>query len=131
VTRFYLSFLALDATQAAYSVKGFVGRLREVFPAPPAVSALICGILDAASRFFQRRPGNIRIVVPHLADVTTVPLAGPLAWLWVVMEFLNGTGHLGAWKYKPGVATAPFLLFLAFYLARSCGAPVPYRSHRP
>jgi hypothetical protein len=56
-------------------------------------------------------------VVLHLTDATTVPLAAPLAWFWVVMEFPNGTGHLGVWKYTPGVATVPCPLFLALWAA--------------
>ena len=49
------------------------------------------------------------------------PSAAPLVWLWVLIELINGIGHplwtLAEWKYTPGVATAPFLLFPALYLA--------------
>jgi hypothetical protein len=49
------------------------------------------------------------------------PSAIPLVWFWVVIELINGIGHpiwtITESRYTPGVATAPFLLFLALYLA--------------
>jgi hypothetical protein len=50
------------------------------------------------------------------------PSAAPLAWTWVALEAVNGSGHV-LWAirqggYVPGVATAPLLLGLAIYLAR-------------
>jgi hypothetical protein len=49
------------------------------------------------------------------------PSAMFFAWLWVVIEGINGIGHMG-WSvlqraYTPGVLTAPILLVLAVYLA--------------
>jgi hypothetical protein len=50
------------------------------------------------------------------------PSAVTLAWPWVVMEVINGTGHtlwtLRQGGYTPGVGTAPLLLVLAVYPAR-------------
>lgn len=44
-----------------------------------------------------------------------------LAWIWVVIELINGIGHplwsLREGAYTPGLGTAPILLALAVYLA--------------
>ena len=121
MTRFQLSFLALVGTQAAHSVEEYVGRLYEVFPPARAVSGLISQ--DPERGFIT---ANVALVTFGLwCFIWPVrgqwPLAIPLVWLWVVIEFINGVGHplwtLAQQKYTPGVLTAPFLLFLALYLA--------------
>jgi hypothetical protein len=53
----------------------------------------------------------------------------PLAWAWVMLETINGIGHL-LWTlrqrgYTPGVGTAPVLLIAAIYLARQLRQAVP------
>jgi hypothetical protein len=120
-TRFQLSFLALVATQTAHSVEEYVGRLYDVFPPARAVSGLISQDLERGFVIF-----NVALVTFGLwCFIGPVrgqwPSAVPLAWLWVVIELINGIGH-PLWtpaerSYTPGVATAPFLLFLALYLA--------------
>ena len=58
------------------------------------------------------------------------PVAVALAWLWAVLEIVDGMGH-PLWSlredgYTPGLATAPVLLALAVYLAyqlRRANAP--------
>jgi hypothetical protein len=50
------------------------------------------------------------------------PLAVPLAWVWVILELVNGLGH-SLWSlrqggYTPGVGTAPLLLVGALYLGQ-------------
>ena len=122
MTRFQLSFLALVATQAAHSIEEYVGRLYEVFPPARVVSGLISQDLERGFIIF-----NVGLVTFGLWCVIGPvrgqrPSAIPLVWFWVVIEFINGIGHplwtLAERKYTPGVATAPFLLFLALYLAR-------------
>jgi len=54
------------------------------------------------------------------------PSAVPLVWFWIGIELINGIGH-PVWslierRYTPGVATAPFLLVLALYLAQQLRA---------
>lgn len=43
-----------------------------------------------------------------------------LAWFWVVLEFLNGCAHItwaaSAGAYRPGLATAPVLVAIAWVL---------------
>lgn len=51
------------------------------------------------------------------------PSAVVFAWIWVVVEVVNGVGHplwsIRTGSYTPGVATAPVLLVLALYVARA------------
>ena len=133
MNRFQLSFLALIATQAAHSVEEYFGRLYEVFPPARAVSGLISQDLERGFIIF-----NVALVTFGLWCFIW-PVRGqwssalPLAWFWVVIELINGIGHplwtVAERKYTPGVATAPFLLFLALYLARQLmragAAPTP------
>ena len=122
MTRFQWSFLALVGTQAAHSVEEYRGRLYDVFPPAHFVSSLISPNLQRGFLIF-----NIALVMfglwcflwpvrRHWPSVT------PLAWFWVVIELVNGIGHplwtLTQLRYTPGVATAPFLLVLALYVAR-------------
>jgi hypothetical protein len=135
VTRFQLSFLALVATQSAHSVEEYVGRLYEVFPPARLVSGLVSSDLERGFVIF-----NVALVTFGLwCFVGPVrgqwPSAIPLVWFWVVIELINGIGHpiwtFAAGRYTPGVATAPFLLFLALYLAwqlhagRASSSPPP------
>jgi hypothetical protein len=133
VTRFEVSFLALVLTQAAHSVEEYIGRLYEVFPPARAVSVLISQDLERGYLIF-----NVALVTFGLwCFIWPVRRHGPsaiaLAWFWVVIELINGIGHplwtLAEQKYTPGVATAPFLLLLALYLARQLlranDAPTP------
>ena len=121
MTRFQLSFLALVATQGAHSVEEYLGHLYDVFPPARAVSGLISQDLERGFVIF-----NVALITFGLwCFIGPVrgqwPSAIPLVWLWVVIELINGIGHplwtLAERSYTPGVATAPFLLFLALYLA--------------
>jgi hypothetical protein len=121
LTRFQLSFLALVVTQVAHSGEEYVGRLYDVFPPARAVSGLISQDRERGFIIF-----NVALVTFGLwCFIGPVrgrwPLAIPLVWLWVVIELINGIGHpiwtLAQRSYTPGVATAPFLLVLALYLA--------------
>ena len=51
----------------------------------------------------------------------SVATAHTWAWIWVAIEMYNGVAHLvwaaAARSYNPGLASSPFLLVLAIYLA--------------
>lgn len=123
MSRFQLTFGALILTQAAHSAEEIVFRLWESFPparflsttvspADPERGFIVLNILLVAFGawcfFWPVRRGW--------------PVAIPIAWLWTVIEIINGIVH-PSWSvlqgsYTPGVATAPILLILALYLAR-------------
>lgn len=116
------AFLLLIAVQTAHSAEEYWFRLYDLLAPARALSeapglgrpagfilvnaALIgFGLWCYLARIRRDRPG-----------------ARGLAWLWAVLELLNGLGHgalaLAAGGYFPGLATAPFLLATAFLLVR-------------
>jgi hypothetical protein len=116
------AFAALIAAQAAHSCEEYVWRLYESFPPARFVSSLVSSDLQRGFLI-----ANLVVVgsgvwclfgpVRH-----NWPSARPLAWLWVVIEFCNGIGHV-LWSimqggYTPGVVTAPILFVLAVIVAR-------------
>jgi hypothetical protein len=114
-------FLALILTQAAHSIEEYVFRLYDVFAPARFISGLFGGDLRTGFAIF-----NAALVLFGLwcyaARVRTGhPSAGVFAWLWIVIELVNGVGHpaiaLARGGYFPGTATAPLLLILAASLA--------------
>jgi Protein of unknown function with HXXEE motif len=118
--RLQLTFLAVIVAQAAHSLEEYRGRLYDVFPPARFVSGAITS---------DRERGFVTLNVSILAFGAWCwfwPVrrhwrsAIGLAWVWAVVEVLNGIGH-SAWSlmrggYTPGVATAPSLLALALTL---------------
>ena len=127
VRRFQAAFGALILTQAAHSVEEYLGRLWESFPPARFVAGLVSQDLQRGFLIL-----NLALVAfgvwSFLWPVRhNWPSATALAWLWVVVEGINGTGHV-LWSlrqggYTPGVATAPLLLLLAINLARAIPRP--------
>jgi hypothetical protein len=108
--------------QAAHSVEEYQGRLWESLPPARFVSGLISTDLER---------GFVMANLCLLAFGVWCwlwpirrgwPTGAVLAWIWVVVETINGIGHplwsLRQSGYTPGVATAPILLVLAIVLAR-------------
>jgi hypothetical protein len=115
------AFAAIILVQTAHSVEEYFGRLWESFPPAAFVSGLVSP---------NRELGFIALNVALVGfgfwclfwPVRRGWRSAPgFAWLWVVIELVNGIGH-PAWSlrqgaYTPGVVTAPVLLLLAVYLA--------------
>ena len=121
MSRFQLTFGALVLTQAAHSIEEYVGHLWESFPPARFLTSLVSSDLER---------GFVLLNVSLLAFGVWCflwpvrrgwPVAVALAWLWAVLEIVNGIGHplwsLREGGYTPGLATAPVLLVLAVYLA--------------
>ncbi len=87
-------------------------------PEAAAIYARISSDPDGDMLGVSRRVADCR----QLAERRAWPIARSIAWLWVVVEIINGIVHplwaLRVGGYAPGVATAPLLLILALYLAR-------------
>jgi hypothetical protein len=113
-------FGALVVAQTAHSIEEYFGRLWDSFPPARFLTGLISS---------DRELGFLVINVGLLAFGVWCLLwpirrnwlsASVFAWLWVVVEIINGIGH-PAWSlwrggYTPGVLTAPILLVLSIYL---------------
>ncbi|MGO9449659.1 MAG: HXXEE domain-containing protein [Candidatus Binataceae bacterium] len=123
------TFLVLVTVQALHSIEEYLGRLYDVFPPARFVSGLISENLQHGFVIF-----NVALVSfgfwCFLWPVRRGwPSATSFAWIWIGIELINGIGHplwsLAVLGYTPGVATAPFLLLLALYLARQLRATYP------
>jgi hypothetical protein len=130
MSRFQLTFGALVLTQAAHSIEEYVGHLWESFPPARFLTSLVSS--DLERRFVLLNVSLLAFGVwCFLWPVRRGwPVAVALAWLWAVVEIVNGIGHplwsLREGGYTPGLATAPVLLVLAIYLAyqlRRANAP--------
>ena len=123
MTQFKLTFGALILAQALHSTEEIIFRLWETFPPARFISTAVSPA-DPERGFVVL---NILLVAfgawcffwPVRREW---PIAHSIAWLWVVVEIINGIVHplwaLRVGGYAAGVATAPILLVLALYLAR-------------
>ncbi|HVE80505.1 MAG TPA: HXXEE domain-containing protein [Gemmatimonadaceae bacterium] len=122
------AFGALVLAQAAHSAEEYVGRLWESFPPARLVTGMISAdrergflVLNALLLLF----GLWCLLWPVRRGWRS---AAFLTWAWVVVEAMNGAGHL-LWSlrergYTPGAGSAPLLLVAAAYLARQArGGP--------
>jgi hypothetical protein len=128
-------FGALVVIQAVHSIEEYAGGLYESFAPARLVSGLVSSDLERG------------FVIVNTAFVAfgVYCFLGPirrgsasaitLAWVWVVVEIVNGIGHalwsVGQGAYTPGVATAPVLLLLALLLARELVGNQAKEGERP
>jgi hypothetical protein len=113
--------LLLILAQAAHSVEEYTQRLWDVLAPARFVSSLFSADL----------PRGFLIANAALVAFGLWCWAAPVrrgwhsarafAWFWALLELANGAGHvvlaLSQGGYFPGVATAPFLLLFAAWLA--------------
>ena len=112
------TFLALVAVQTAHSVEECLGRLWDVFPPARFVTGLI-----SEDRRFGFIVFNVALISFGIWCFFWPVLrrwSSAIAFMsfWVVIELINGMGHI-VWSvqaagYTPGVITASLLLILAF-----------------
>ncbi|MFL6258199.1 MAG: HXXEE domain-containing protein [Thermoanaerobaculia bacterium] len=116
------AFLALVLAQAAHSIEEYFNRLYDVLAPARFVSGLFSSDLRTGFIIF-----NVLLVafgfVCFFGPVLRGSRSAPgLAWLWVILEFLNGCAHMiwaaSAGSYRPGLVTAPFLVAIAAILGR-------------
>jgi len=120
MSRIKATFGALVFAQAVHSIEEYVGRLWESFPPARFLTGLI-----SPDREFGFIVINSALVAFGVWCLTWPvrrdwPSAVRFMWFWIVLEMINGVGHL-AWTlrqggYTAGVLTAPVLLVVALYL---------------
>lgn len=125
------AFLLLVSAQAVHSVEEYWFRLYDLLAPARAVSDALG--LNRAAGFAVTNSVLIGFGLWCYAARIRPGLRGAraLAWLWAVLEILNGIAHFGlalaAGGYFPGVATAPLLLaagaWLVLCLRRSGAEP--------
>jgi len=121
------AFGLLIAAQAAHSVEEYVTRMYDVFAPAEFVSRLFSSNLQIGFAIFN----GVLVLFGIWCYVARVRTAHPneraYAWFWTVLEAGNGAGHLllslVTRSYFPGVATAPVLLALAYYLGAGLVGP--------
>ena len=121
LSRYESTFGALILVQAAHSIEESIGRLWESFPPARFVAGL-------ASTDHERGFVTLNVLLVAFGIWCYLwPIrrqwgfAISLAWMWVVIETINGIVH-PLWSimnrgYTPGLGTAPVLLVLAIILA--------------
>ena len=113
-------FGMLVLVQAAHSLEEYFGRLWESFPPARFLTGLVSNNLE-----FGFVVVNVSLFVFGVWCFFWPirrgwPVAKTFAWIWVIIELLNGVVH-PAWSfmergYTPGVATAPILLVFSLML---------------
>jgi hypothetical protein len=119
-TRVKFAFGALLLAQAAHSVEEYLGRFWETYP--PA--RFLTGLVSPDREWSFMALSTLLLTFGLWCLIWPVrrgwPSAVWLAWVWVIVEAINGIVHplwtLHEGGYTPGVATAPVLLALAVYL---------------
>jgi hypothetical protein len=115
------TFLILVLFQGLHSIEEYIGRLWEVFQPAHYLSGLISenrekGFLIANISLFI-----FGILIWLTLKNNVSKLTFSLIWFWIILEIINGLGHpmfsIYQQKYLAGSITAPFLLFMAIYLA--------------
>lgn len=116
-----LAFLCLVVTQAAHSVEEYSTKLYDVFPLTRFVSSLFSSNLAAGFAIANSLLVGFGVwcwIVPVRSGWVA---ASALVWFWALVELSNGIAHcvLAASRggYFPGLATAPFLIVIATWLA--------------
>ncbi len=119
--RAQITFGSLVITQAAHSVEEYIGGLWDSFPPATFLTGLVATDREVGFLLINGALVAFGLWCLYWPVRRRWPLAVPLMWAWIGIEFVNGVGHM-AWSwlqgaYTPGVGTAPVLLGLSVCLA--------------
>lgn len=114
-------FLLLICLQALHSIEEFTFELWEVLPPARIVSGLVSDNLAVGFAVVNAAIVGLGAWSYFRPIRRNLGYAVPVAWFWVMLEGVNGIGHilfaLVAQSYFPGVYTAPLLLVVSGLLA--------------
>ena len=120
-SRARLVFLALIVVQASHSIEEYTFALYEVFSVARLASGLVSSNLSLGFILLNTVFVAFGLWCYLFPVRSGWASARGWAWLWVIIELVNGLGHLvlalRSGGYFPGVATAPILLMFTLYLA--------------
>ncbi len=129
-----IAFPVLVLVQALHSIEEYIGRLWEVYAPAKFITSLVSN--DHEKGFVIL---NICLftfgLVSWLVAVRNYSFAIVPIWFLTVMEIINSIGHM-VWAvlekgYVPGVATAPTLFVIAFYLVKQLTKTNHTTVHQP
>lgn len=121
MSRIKVAFGTLIVAQAAHSIEEYTGRLWESFPPARVVTGMVSSDRELGFVIINSALVAFGLWCALYPVRRAWPSAKWVVGLWVVLETINGVGHL-AWTlrqgaYTPGVLTAPILVAVAVYLA--------------
>ena len=121
-SRIKTTFLLLVLVQGLHSVEEYIGGLWEVFLPARLVSNAVSNNTEKGFIILNCCLFTFGMLYWLLPVRKEYPFAYILIWFWIIIEMINGVGHLFLEIYRgtyfPGVITAPFLLILSIYLCR-------------
>lgn len=112
--------LLLVFTQAGHSIEEYIGHLWEVLPPARYLCSLVSDDLEKGFLVINIGFFVLGILGWLLLVRTGHVLAKYIIWFWIIIELINGVGHV-VWalieaSYRPGLITAPFLFGIAWCL---------------
>src|SRR5262245_45123517 len=112
-------FLFIIFFQVMHSIEEYYGKLWTVLEPARFMSSLFSFDLRIGFIIFN---SSFLILMVTTWLLTKKFSLTALLWFWAIVEMLNGMAHIG-WSileknYKPGLITAPFLLFCSIGLMR-------------
>ena len=120
--RIRMTFLILVLVQALHSIEEYFGKLWQVFAPARFLTGLVSRNLETGFLIINIGLFVFGLLCWFVIGQKNEKIALGLIWFWVVLETINGIGHIGwtlsAGTYTPGIATAPILPIVALYLTR-------------
>jgi hypothetical protein len=99
MSRFQLTFGSLILVQAAHSIEEYIGHLWESFPPARFITGLVSSNLERGFVVLNVLLLTFGVWCFLWPVRRGWPIAVALAWLWAVLEIINGIGHLN----RPGI----------------------------
>ena len=121
--RITTSFFLLVLAQGLHSIEEYLGSLWEVFLPAKVLSGIVSDNHEAGFMVINTGLFIFGLWCWFFPVRRNYSFAEIFLWFWIIIEIINGIGHL-LWAlyegaYVPGAATALLLLVLAILLSRT------------
>ena len=101
MSRFQVTLGALILAQAAHSIEEYFGPLWETFPPARFLTGLVSSNLERGFVLINMSPFAFGLRCVLWPVRRGWPVVVFLAWIWVVIELINGIGH-PLWSLREG-----------------------------